>query len=251
MNTVLSFFRLTIGLVYMALAVAVFSALCVLLLPWRRARIRVCNVFGHITGPFILWLAGAKTGHIDHEKLRENFPAIYVSNHTSALDIFIGIWLAPVGTVGVAKKEVVWYPFFGQLYALSGHLRLDRQNRANAVEALRKVAEDVRKYHLGIWMWPEGTRSRDGRLQPLKKGFAHLAIATGLPIVPIVVTGAHRAWRKNSLALHPTQLTVQVLDPISTEGWALETLDRHVDEVHSAFARALPDDQLPVVKIPA
>lgn len=251
MNTLSSAFRVAVGLVYMAVAVAVFFTLCLLLLPWRRARIRVCNVFGHVTGPVILWLAGARVKGADRERMRAAFPAIYVSNHTSALDIFLGIWLAPVGTVGVAKKEVIWYPFFGQLYLLSGHLRLDRQNRSSAVEAMRRTAEDVRKYNLGIWMWPEGTRSRDGRLLPFKKGFAHLALATGLPIVPVVVTGAHRGWRKGSLALHKTDVTVRVLDTISTTNWSAESIDRHIEEVHQVFERALPADQLPALKIPA
>lgn len=251
MNRVTSLLRVTVGLVYMALAVAVFLVLCTLLLPWRSARIRVCNIFGHITGPFILWLAGARVEGADREKMRRNFPAIYVSNHSSVLDIFLGIWLSPVGVCGVAKKEVIWYPFFGQLYLLSGHLRIDRQNRERAVEALKQTADDVRRYNLGIWIWPEGTRARDGRLQPFKKGFAHLALATGLPIVPVVVSGAHRAWRKNSLEIVPCTLQVQVLEPISTRHWTLDTLDVHIDEVHQAFERALPADQLPAVKIPA
>lgn len=251
MNTVSSFVRLTLGIVVMAIAVAVFAALCLVLLPWRSARIKVCNVFGHIMGPTILWLAGATVHGVDHERLRASFPAIYISNHTSALDIFLGIWLAPIGVVGVAKKEVVYYPFFGQLYYLSGHLRLDRQNRASAVDALARVAEDVRKHSLGIWMWPEGTRSRDGRLQPFKKGIVHLALATRLPIVPVVVTGAHRAWRKGSLELHPTDIGVKVLDPIVTTHWSADTLERHLDELHGAFERELPAEQLPEVRIPA
>ena len=251
MNTLFSLLRLGIGLVYMAIAVLIFAALCTILLPWRSARIRVCNIFGHITGRFILWLAGATVHGADLAKLQAVYPAIYVSNHTSALDIFLGIWLGPVGVCGVAKKEVVWYPFFGQLYALSGHLLIDRQNRENAIAALKRAAEDVKRYHLAIWMWPEGTRARDGRLQPFKKGFAHLALATGLPVVPIVVSGAHRAWQKNSMHIHPTDIRVQVMDPIPTTGWSNETLERNIEEVHAVFASALPPDQLPEVKIPA
>jgi 1-acyl-sn-glycerol-3-phosphate acyltransferase len=256
MNRVFSLLRMIAGLAYMAVAVAVFLVLCTMLLPFRSARIRVCNVFGHITGPLILWISGARLEGVDWDRLKRSYPAIYVSNHTSVLDIFLGIWLAPIGVCGVAKKEVVWYPFFGQLYLLSGHLRLDRQNRDRAVDALKRIADEVRLHNLGIWIWPEGTRSRDGRLMPFKKGFAHLALATGLPIVPVVVSGGHRAWQKGSMEIVPSTLHVQVLEPIPTTGWTNETVEAHVDEVHEAFVGALPADQRPLVnqsavKIPA
>lgn len=246
MTAVSSFVRVTIGVVYMAIAVLVFAVLCTLALPSRSLRIRICNVFGHITGRFIVWLTGSSVPAGLRDQIDGTFPAIYVSNHTSPLDIFLGIWIAPLGTCGIAKKEIVWYPFFGQLYAISGHLMIDRQNRGNAVEALRSVADLVKRHRLGVWMWPEGTRARDGRLLPFKKGFAHLALATRLPIVPVVITGAHRVWRKGSLAIHPTDVGVRILPPIPTLDWTAETLDTHIAQVHAVFERALPPEQLPV-----
>ncbi|MFZ5478803.1 MAG: lysophospholipid acyltransferase family protein [Myxococcota bacterium] len=246
-----SLLRLLVGLAYMAVAVAVFAVVCVVLLPSRRLRIRACNVFGHVTGRVCLWLAGATIDPSVKRFADAAHPAIYVSNHTSALDIFVGIWLAPLDTCGVAKKQVVWYPFFGQLYAISGHLMLDRADRGQAVEALRDVAELIRKYRIGVWLWPEGTRSKDGRLRPLKKGFVHLAIATRLPVVPVVVTGAHRAWQKNSILLHPTNVGIRVLDPIPTDDWSLDRIDDILADVHRRFAEALPDDQKPIEAQPA
>lgn len=243
-----SLLRFSVGLVYMAIAVAIFMVICVFLAPWRGLRIRACNIFGHISGRFCLWLASASVTNAAECKARAEqfYPAIYVSNHTSALDIFVGIWLAPIGVVGIAKKEVVWYPFFGQLYAISGHLLIDRSNRAGAVEALSGLAKAISRYNLSVWMWPEGTRSRDGRLRPFKKGFAHLALATKLPIVPVVVTGAYKSWRKGSLTLEPTTVGIQILDPIPTTDWTAERLDEHIAAVHQRFADALPADQTPV-----
>jgi lysophosphatidate acyltransferase len=247
-----SLVRVFAGLIVMAVAAIIFMLVCVVLLPSRSLRIRACNVFGHITGRSILWIAGARVPRGLRRAVDGVFPAIYISNHTSPTDIFLGIWLAPMGTCGVAKKEVVWYPFFGQLYAISGHLRLDRSNRENAVEALRSTAEVVRRHHLGVWIWPEGTRARDGRLLPFKKGFAHLALATGLPIVPVVVSGAHHSWRKNSLLIEPTTLGVRVLPPIPTTDWHIETLDAHIAQVRQVFLDNLPDEQqpLPVAEVP-
>ena len=208
-----SFLRLAVGLVFMAVSVVIFATICVVLLPSRYLRIRATNVFGHIVGRTCVWLAGATVTPGAVEAVRANFPCIYISNHTSMLDIFLGIWLSASGTVGIAKKQVVWYPFFGQLYAVSGHVLIDRDNRGNAVAALEKAAAILKKHHAGVWIWPEGTRSRDGRLLPFKKGFAHLALATRLPIVPVVVTGAHRSIKKNTLLINPTTIGVRVLPP--------------------------------------
>lgn len=248
MSLIVSAFRLLGGLIVMAVMVTIFMAVCVVLLPWRGLRIRACNVFGHITGRICLWLASAEVVDAAGCKaLAERYyPAIYVSNHTSAIDIFVGIWLGPSGVVGVAKKEVVWYPFFGQLYAISGHLLIDRSNRASAVEALSGLAQLIRRHNLSVWMWPEGTRSKDGRLRHFKKGFAHLALATGLPVVPVVVAGAHKGWQKGSMVLQPTRLDITVLEPIPTTGWTLDTLDAHIAEVEARFAAVLPPDQQPV-----
>lgn len=248
MSLIASAFRLLGGLIVMAVMVTIFMAVCVVLLPWRGLRIRACNVFGHITGRVCLWLASAEVvNEAECKALAERYyPAIYVSNHTSAMDIFVGIWLGPSGVVGVAKKEVVWYPFFGQLYAISGHLLIDRSNRASAVEALAGLATLIRRHNLSVWMWPEGTRSKDGRLRHFKKGFAHLALATGLPVVPVVVAGAHKGWKKGSLVLLPTRLDITVLEPIPTTDWTLDTLDAHIADVESRFAAVLPPDQQPV-----
>jgi 1-acyl-sn-glycerol-3-phosphate acyltransferase len=243
MRLLSSLARYVAGLAVMGLGVVVFAAGCLLLLPWRVARIKLCNHFGHFMGRAILWITGTTVLGDPKPALNAAMPAIYVSNHTSPIDIFLGIWLAPLGCCGVAKKEVVFYPFFGQLFLISGHLRIDRKNRGSAIEALAATAKLVKDNALGVWIWPEGTRSADGRLRPLKKGFAHMALATGLPVVPVVVTGAHRIWKKNGFLLDPGAVSVRVLDPIATTGWSADTLDDHIAEVHRAINAALPSDQ--------
>jgi 1-acyl-sn-glycerol-3-phosphate acyltransferase len=88
-------------------------------------------------------------------------------------------------------------------------------------------------------------RSDDGRLRSFKRGFAHIALATRLPIVPVVVTNAHRCWPKGRAITRPARIGVQVLEPIPTVDWTLENLDRHVADVHARFIAALPDNQKP------
>lgn len=77
------------------------------------------------------------------------------------------------------------------------------------------------------------------------QGFVHVALQTGLPIVPMVVTGAHKAWRKNSLRVRPAPLTVEFLPPIKTDEWDPARVNEYVDNVHALYARQLPSSQRP------
>lgn len=247
MRTLKSAIRLTFGFIYMALTTLIFMVIAVLLLPFRVTRVKACNWYGHIAGRGVTWFAGL-TPHVKHhERLKSQNPAIFVMNHTSTVDAFLGVWLCPIGACGVFKKEIVRVPFYGQLAWLSGHLLLDRFNKDKAVETLKDAAEFVKKNRLGIWIMPEGTRSKDGRLLPFKKGFVHLAIATGFPVVPVIVHGAHKNWVKGEfLSFTPMDLDVEVLEAIDTSGWREETAGEHADAVRRIFAERLPEDMQPV-----
>lgn len=178
-----------------------------------------------------------------------NVRAIYVCNHASPLDIFLVMWLTPTGTVGVAKKEIIWYPLFGQLYVLANHLRIDRTNSNASIRSMQKVAKAVVDKKLSVILFPEGTRSATGRLLPFKKGFVHLAIQTKLPIVPIVLTGTHRAWQKHSLRVRPAPLSVTYLPPIKTDDWTIDKVENYVEMLHALYAKHLPSSQKPLEKL--
>ena len=238
--------RITFGVaVYAVCAVVVLAAL-LLCLPSRRARIKIGNVTGHFTGHLAVWLSGSSYVVKGAEHLDPARPAIYVGNHTSILDIVLGIWLAPTGTVAVAKKEIVLYPFFGQYYWLAGHVRIDRKNARRALMSLRALAALVKRHALSVFIWPEGHRSEDGRMRAFKRGAFHLALETRLPIVPMVIAGSHRAWPLGSARLVRTQVQITCLPPIDTRDWTSETLGSHVREIEAMFANTLPESQRPL-----
>ena len=237
--------RIAASFVLLSSGAIVYLALSLLLLPWRPLRIRIGNVYGKTVGFSVARILGVRTRVQNRERLAESRPAIYVTNHTSTLDVFIGMWLCPMGGCGIAKKEIARIPFFGWAYRLSGHLLIDRGDREGAIAALQATAEVVRRHRLSIWIWPEGTRSRDGRLLSFRKGFAHLAIATGLPVVPVVLHGAHERLPDRSFRLIPGALEVGVMEPIDTRSWKPETVDEHVEQVHGVVRRALRPAQRP------
>lgn len=237
--------RLTIGFFVFSFATTVCMLVCALLLPFRTARIKTCNYYGKFAGRFVMWISGCPLTIEGEEHLDASRPAIYVSNHTSLMDAFMAMFLSPVGTVGVVKKQILYYPFFGQLYFLSGHLRIDRANREAAKRSMKELSDFVSENQLSIYVWPEGTRSRSGRLLPFKKGVYHMAKQTGLPIVPIVIEGAHRAWVKNSMRIARVPIKITVLPAIDTSSWDDDHIDEQLESVRSHYVDVLPDDQQP------
>lgn len=240
-----SFLRGLIGWAYLGVIACGFVPVMIVLLPSRRLRICAFNVFGQWIGRVMLFFSGASIPRGVSARLRSLHPAIYVLNHTSYLDNFLVAWASPVGTIGVAKQATVWVPFFGLLYALSGNVLVRRDDRRQAAAALQTLTALTQRHGFGAMLFPEGTRAIDGRLQPFKRGFAHLALATRLPVVPIVVSHAHRCWPKGSILTRVAAVDVQVLEPIPTTGWTSRNLDQHVAEVWGRFIAALPEEQRP------
>jgi len=175
MDRVFSAIKLVGGLAVVGAASLMQTAILLALLPSRTARIRSCIIYERLVGYSVSWLIGCRISIIGKENLNFRRPAIYVFNHTSIADLFITLRILPFGTVGVMKKEIVRYPFFGQVYLLTGHLRVDRSRQNLAISQMRSLGEFVRDRKLSIIMSAEGTRSKDGRLLPFKKGIAHMA----------------------------------------------------------------------------
>jgi len=244
---VLNVLRVVAGLLGVAALCAPAIPLLLFLLPSRRARVIVISAWAKSVGWLCVKLSGVSVEITGRERLAAARPAIFVINHTSLLDVLLAMWLTPFGTTAVAKKEILWVPLVGLVYALSGSLRIDRRDRPRAVAAMAAQARFLRDHGLSLAIWPEGTRSRTGRLLPLKKGFAHLALQTRLPIVPVVVSGAHRAWRVGGFRIREgARVRVEITAPIPTEDWSQERLEEHVEAVARVFRRRLPPDQQPL-----
>lgn len=243
---IVTLLRLFAGTTVLGVMCLVQAIILLALLPSRTARIRSCIVFERTVGIACLWLSGSRLSVTGAEHLDPNRPALYVVNHTSMLDLFVALRLMPYGSVGVVKKEVIYYPFFGQLYLLTGHLRVDRSSNDKAVASMKELAGVVNAARLSIFMSPEGTRSRDGRLLPFKKGTVHMAIQTGLPVVPIVIHGAYKGWKRAEFAIHKTCIEVEVMPAIDTSDWSADRSSEATEQIRQVFLDHLRPDQLPL-----
>ena len=231
--------RFIIGFVWLSFWSLISIGLMIICLPFRNIRIKLGNLTGKIIGPVVTRITGTKINYSNYSKIHETKPAIYIMNHSSALDIFVAMALCPFGGCGVGKKEIVKIPLFGQVYWLSGHLLIDRSNRKKAIDSMNKLSKQVIDYNLSIWIWPEGTRNKDGKLLPFKKGFAHLARATKLPVVPVILHDAHKRWPAKSMNFYPGECQVDILDPINTDSWKRDSIDEHIEYVRGIMTEAM------------
>jgi len=159
-------------------------------------------------------LVGVKVEVVGSEKLDWRRTYIFMCNHVSNLDPPIVIPVMPRRTSVLVKKELFRVPLLGWAMRLASLVPVDRRNREAAIASLR-FAADVLRSGVNMTIWPEGTRSPDGRLLPFKKGPFHLAKESGVPIVPITLVGTHEIWPKGEFAIHPGTATVIFHEPLN------------------------------------
>lgn len=178
---------------------------------------------------------------VENEQYLNNLPCIVISNHQSALDIFMLGRLFPRGCTVTAKKSLKYVPFLGWFMALSGTLFLERTNRAKSVETLNRGLKKIKEKKRAIWVFPEGTRSYSTELTmlPFKKGAFHLAQQGKLPIVPIVVSNTSTLMNPKLKIYNRGYIVAKVLKPISTENLKPEDVGKFSEEVRELMVNEL------------
>lgn len=177
------------------------------------------------SGDFPMWLArrawapwGLRIAGVDLQVRQlaplPDGPAVFACNHESTIDIWAVVAAIPRGIRFVAKAELFRIPVFGWYMALGGHVPVERRDHAQAVASLSAAAARVRS-GTSIVVYPEGTRSDDGRVHAFKKGPFVIACQAGVPVVPVAVVGAGAVTPKNLLHVHPGPIRVILGPPVS------------------------------------
>jgi putative phosphoserine phosphatase / 1-acylglycerol-3-phosphate O-acyltransferase len=188
----------------------------------------------------VLALSGVKLNVIGAENLTAQRPAVFLFNHRNNFDVFIVAALVKDNWTGVAKKELERNPLFGPLGKLMDAAFVDRADTEAALAALQPVEEAARK-GLSIVIAPEGTRLDTTTVGPFKKGAFRIAMATGLPVVPIVIRNSDSVAGRNATTLHPGTVDVAVLPPVSVQDWTVANLRDKIEQIRGNYLELLAD----------
>ncbi|MGB2621453.1 MAG: lysophospholipid acyltransferase family protein [Candidatus Acidiferrum sp.] len=193
---------------------------------------------------FFVRAVGVKVRVKGKEKIPEGV-CLFVANHTSSADAPAVVGAIPRRIAVLLKESLFKWPIVGQAFTLAHFIPVKREAREAAIASVDRAAEAMRAGQ-SFLIYPEGTRSADGRLQEFKKGAVVLGIKAGVPIVPVLCSGAHRVMAKRSMVIRPGEIVVEFLEPIDAAKYTLEERDALRQRVHDAMAAGLPADQRPI-----
>lgn len=165
----------------------------------------------------VLGAAGVKVVVHQSAPLDRKRPYVFMANHLSAADIWSLYVAIPMPVRMIAKKQLSKIPFIGWAMRIGRFIFIDRQN---GTSARRSIDEAVRRIHEGtsVLIFPEGTRSRDGKLGPFKKGGFHLAANSGADIVPVGISGSREVIPRGGMLIRRGVVRINIGAPISTDG---------------------------------
>jgi len=150
----------------------------------------------------------------------KNRPCIFISNHQSNIDTWTLAANLPKGSITLGKKSILYIPIFGAFYYLCGNFLINRKDKISSKAMINNLVTYLKENQLSIWVMPEGTRSKGKGVRPFKKGPFHLAIGSGLPIVPICISSYEKSfdlnkWKSGTILVEP-------LEAISTKELSVE-----------------------------
>jgi 1-acyl-sn-glycerol-3-phosphate acyltransferase len=178
----------------------------------------------------------------------ENIPSgvcIFAANHVSNMDPLAFVPAIPRRVSLLAKKEVFRIPILSKAMQLAKLIPVDREDREAAASSV-DLAVGYLKEGLSFAVYPEGTRSRDGRLLPFKKGTFVMAIEAGVPVVPVSIVGAQTLMRKGDWTMQPGEVSIRFGSAVDASKYTMDQRGELLARVESLVAAGLPEDQRPL-----
>ncbi|VFP80615.1 1-acylglycerol-3-phosphate O-acyltransferase [Candidatus Erwinia haradaeae] len=230
----LAVLRTFIVIVY-SIFVCVFGCIYCLLSPRDPRHVATfSHLFGRLAPVF-----GLKV-QLRKPKGAEHYPnAIYICNHQNNFDMITAANMLQPTTVTVGKTSLLWIPFFGLLYWLSGNLLIDRKNNIKAYSTIIDLVSQCKKKKISFWIFPEGTRSYGRGLLPFKIGAFYAAIEAGVPIIPVVVSNTHQKIKLNRLSNGIS--IVEMLTPIDTHQYTNQSVRKLATYCRALMLRKLDE----------
>ena len=209
---------------------------------WRRDRRRVAHDYARMMVRLMRPPLGLRVRAEGRENLTRYSPCIYIANHQSLFDVIVLGEFYPVGTVVIGKKELRRIPFFGWLYAVTGNVLIDRSDNPSAVGRMVEAEKAITERGVSVWIFPEGTRGKEpGTLLPFKKGAFYMAVATGVPLVPVVSGPVRPLFNPRRLRARPGTIEVRILEPIQTTGLKEDDVPTLIRTAHDRMQAALTE----------
>ncbi|NNF01359.1 MAG: 1-acyl-sn-glycerol-3-phosphate acyltransferase [Bacteroidia bacterium] len=168
-----------------------------------------------IWSPMILKICGIKIEIQGKDSIDLNKPSIFVSNHLSFIDIPCLFYALPKNLHFIAKESLKSVPFLGWFMMATGMIFVDRSNLQKSIASLKKAAKLVSK-DKNVLVFPEGSRSKDGRVKIFKKGAFHLAVQAGATLIPIGIKGTDKIWGTDSYKLTSGTVSLKIGQGIDT-----------------------------------
>ena len=188
----------------------------------------------------VLALNGVELNVTGAEHLTERRPAVFLFNLRSRFDVFLVAALIKDNWTGVATKELAGSHVFGRIGRLLDVAFVDREDPGSSA-ALAATLEAAARKELSILIAPEGTRVDTRSVGPFKTRAFLVALATGLPIIPIVIRNSESVAGRSAVALSPGTVDIAVLPPVSTESWTRRNLREHIAQIRADYVRTLAD----------
>ena len=194
------------------------------------------HIIGRFWGKSILWASGIKVNVKGLSNLDFSGPCVFMCNHQSNFDILVLFAALPAQFRWIAKAELFKIPLFASAMRGAGYISIDRKNRTSAIKSIAAAAEKIRN-GVCVMIFPEGTRSPDGKIGNFKKGGFYLARDAGVPIVPLVINGTWSIMSKDSLKITPGNVQLSILPPIDTVIYTDENKDELIIKVKEKISK--------------
>ena len=241
----LQFLRAVLALLTIPpLTLAVCSG-AIIAVNWLRRSKANSQQFPRFWGRMLCWIAGIRVRIEGRDNLDPEATYIFVGNHTSMTDIWSFQGFMPHDFRWIAKKELFAIPVFGTAMRAVDFISIDRSRGRQALKSLNDAAENIAK-GASVIIFPEGTRSPDGRLAEFKTGAIMLAIKSGVPVVPVGFNGAHEALPKGSLLARGGEIVLRIGTPIATKDFKAKDKRMLADTLREKVAELLDECHQPL-----